>query len=217
MTDERDSQSTDSQRPHTVAQDESATEGPPGPTDEARSSEENDAQLSGEDVSAAKDSPDPEELRKEISALQDRLLRGQAELENFRRRSLREVDEIRKYQSLPVLRDLLPVVDNLERAVKSAEQMDDVTSLLEGIRMVAQQLGDTLKAHSVKVVSPGGESFDPNLHEALSQVPSDEFPPMTVIEVVETGYRLHDRVVRPARVIVSCAPAAPPPSEPEGE
>ena len=79
-------------------------------------------------------------------------------------------------------------------------------TLLDGIRMVAQQFRDILKAHSAEPIDALGKPFDPNLHEALTQIPSAEHEPMTVLQVVEMGYRLHDRVVRPARVIVSCAP-----------
>jgi molecular chaperone GrpE len=148
----------------------------------------------------------PAELQDKINQLQDQLLRAQAELENFRRRSQREMADVRKYQSLPVVRDLLPAMDNLNRAVQAAEQTGDVTNLLAGIRMVVQQLADMLKANAAQLIDAEGKSFDPNLHEALSQVPTPDHPPMTVIQVVESGYVMHDRVVRPAKVIVSCAP-----------
>jgi molecular chaperone GrpE len=84
-----------------------------------------------------------------------------------------------------------------------------VTNLLAGIRMVVQQLADTLKANAAQLIDAEGQSFDPNLHEALSQVPTPDHPPMTVIQVVESGYVMHDRVVRPAKVIVSSAPPEP--------
>jgi molecular chaperone GrpE len=148
-------------------------------------------------------------LRQEAEEAQDRALRIQAELENFRRRTHKEQDEFRKYQALPVVRDLLPGIDNLQRAVTAAEQSGDLQNLLEGIRMVMQQFNDVLKAHSATVICPQDKPFDPNLHEALSQVPSADHEPMTVIQVVENGYQIHDRVVRPAKVIVSCAPPEP--------
>ncbi|MCH2211690.1 MAG: nucleotide exchange factor GrpE [Fuerstiella sp.] len=174
----------------------------------------NEPELPEDDVPAAEASEtsepaaepvNPDDLRLQIEKLQDQLLRGQAELENFRRRSHREADEARKYQSLPMVRDLLPALDNLERAIHAAEQTGDVGTLLEGIRMVSQQLFDTLKGHAIQPITAEGEQFDPNLHAALSQVPTDEHPPMTVIQVVESGYLMHDRIVRPAKVIVSCA------------
>jgi len=152
----------------------------------------------------------PAELQAQISELQDQLLRGQAELENFRRRSQRDAGEARKYQSLALVRDMLPSLDNLQRAIQAAEQSGDVGNLLAGIRMVSQHLADTLKGHAAELIAAEGETFDPNLHEALSQVPTPDHPPMTVIQVVENGYKMHDRVVRPAKVIVSCAPPPPP-------
>lgn len=169
------------------------------------------------DAPVANPVADPAELQTKIDQLEDQLLRSQAELENFRRRSHRELSDVRKYQSLPVVRDLLPGLDNLQRAVQSAEQTGDVTTLLEGIRMVSQQLNDTLKAHAAQPINPEGQPFDPNLHEALSQVPTPDHPPMTVIQVVETGFVMHDRVVRPAKVIVSCAPPEPAPEDSSAE
>ena len=146
------------------------------------------------------------ELQAKIDELQNRMIRMQADTDNFRRRIQREQDDARKFESLRLLRDILPGLDGLNRAVSSAEQTGDMQTLLDGIRMVAQQFRDTLKAHSAEPIDALGKPFDPNLHEALTQIPSAEHEPMTVLQVVEMGYRLHDRVVRPARVIVSCAP-----------
>ena len=143
-----------------------------------------------------------------VAELQDRLLRAQAEFENFRRRCYRDQDEARKFESLRLVRDLLPGLDGLNRAVSSAELTGDFQTLLDGIRMVAQQFRDVLKGHSAEPINAQGQPFDPNLHEALTQMPSADVPPMTVLQVVEMGYRMHDRVVRPARVIVSSAPPA---------
>lgn len=147
-----------------------------------------------------------QQLEKKCADLTDRLLRSQAELENFRRRTQRDADEQRRFESLRLLRDLLPGLDGLQRAIQSAEQTGDSAALLNGIRMVATQFRDILKTHSAEPIDAVGKPFDPNQHEALTQVPSADCEPMTVLQVVETGYRLHDRVVRPARVIVSCSP-----------
>lgn len=146
------------------------------------------------------------ELQAKIDDLQNRLLRTQAEMENFRRRTYREQDDARKFESLRLVRDILPGMDGLNRAIASAEQTGDLQTLMDGIRMVANQFKEILKAHSAEPIDALGKPFDPNLHEALTQVPSADHEPMTVLQVVEMGYRLHDRVVRPARVIVSCAP-----------
>ncbi|MEO2012776.1 MAG: nucleotide exchange factor GrpE [Fuerstiella sp.] len=153
-----------------------------------------------------------QKLRTDNEELRDRVLRVQAELENFRRRTQKEAVDGMKYQSLPLIRDILPGVDNLKRAIDAVDQSGDTQNLVDGIKMVSQQLYDALKAHSAEQINPEGQSFDPNLHEALSQVPSADHEPMTICQVVEIGYRIHDRVIRPAKVIVTCAP--PEPAEP---
>jgi molecular chaperone GrpE len=146
------------------------------------------------------------ELQSKIDDLQGRMIRMQADTENYRRRIQREQDDARKFESLRLVHDLLPGLDGLNRAIGSAEQTGDMQTLLDGIKMVAQQFRDILKSHAAEPIDALGKPFDPNLHEALTQIPSAEHEPMTVLQVVEMGYRLHDRVVRPARVIVSCAP-----------
>lgn len=133
--------------------------------------------------------------------------RSVAELENVRKRMLRELDQERQYRSLSIARDFLPTVDNLQRALQAAEKSQDVTQLVQGIRMVLQQFDETLVRHSITPIPTVGEPFDPNLHEAVLQQPNAEMPPMTVLMEVEKGYKMHDRVVRPSKVIVSSAPA----------
>lgn len=160
-------------------------------------------------IAADTESPavNPTELNNQIAELQDRLLRTQADMENFRRRVYREQEETRRFESLRLVRDILPGLDGLNRAIASAEQTGDLQNLLDGIRMVANQFRDILKAHSAVPIDALGKPFDPNLHEALTQIPSADHDPMTVLQVVEMGYLLHDRVVRPARVVVSCLPS----------
>lgn len=176
------------------------------------SSENTNDQVAADAVAAAmtEDTGSPlantAELQAKIDDLQNRLLRTQAELENFRRRSYREQEDARKFESLRLVRDILPGMDGLTRAIASAEQTGELQNLLNGIRMVSNQFKDILKAHAAEPIDALGKPFDPNLHEALTQVPSADHEPMTVLQVVEMGYRLHDRVVRPARVIVSSAP-----------
>lgn len=148
-------------------------------------------------------------LQEEVAELKDRLLRSHAELENFRRRVQKEATESAKYSALPFIRDLLPGIDNLHRALDAAEQSGDTANLIEGIKMVASQFTDVLKNQKVQTIVPDGEAFDPNLHEALAQVPSVDHEPMTVMQVIESGYQIHDRVIRPAKVMVSCAPPEP--------
>lgn len=143
------------------------------------------------------------QLRTEIASLKDRELRTRAELENYRKRAARELHDGLRYANLPLLRDLLPILDNTERAIQAAEQNADSAGLLEGVRMMHQQLLDVLQRHHCKTIEALHAPFDPNLHHAILQQPSDEFPPNTVVMVTQNGYKLHDRVVRPSQVFVS--------------
>ena len=142
----------------------------------------------------------PEERLRET---EDRLLRTQAELENFRKRSQREFDDARRYREIDLLRDLLPVLDNVERALDAAAKTADVDSLVAGFRMTAQQIEKLLLIHGCKPIEAEGQPFDPTVHEAILQQPVAGTVPGTVVGVATKGYRLHDRVVRPAQVIVS--------------
>ncbi len=148
---------------------------------------------------------DLDSLKCKLQEVEDRVLRSQAELENYRKRVRRERDEERQYAGLPLLRDLLPVVDNIERAIAAAEQADQASGLLEGFRMVASLLSSILAQHHCQPIDAAGASFDPHLHEAISQQPSQEHPDGTVLHVTQIGYTLHDRVVRPSQVVVSRA------------
>jgi molecular chaperone GrpE len=144
-----------------------------------------------------------EQLRRQAAEAQDRYLRSQAELENTRKRLRREMEDERRYAELTLLSDLLPVIDNINRAVEAAEKNADAASLLSGFTMVGQQLDRVLEKHHMKAIEAEGQPFDPAVHEAILQRPSEDHPPGTVIGVGQTGYKLHDRVVRPAQVIVS--------------
>jgi molecular chaperone GrpE len=145
------------------------------------------------------------QLQAELAAANDRVLRAHAELENFRKRVYRQMDEERKYAALPLLRDLLPVVDNLDRAIGVGTS--NGPGLLEGVKMVAQQLHSALERHHCQRLAAEGAVFDPHVHEALAQHPSDKHPAGTVMAVTQVGYLLHGRVVRPAQVLVSAGPA----------
>jgi molecular chaperone GrpE len=135
----------------------------------------------------------------------ERLLRTAAELENYKRRAAKEKEETRKYGNESLLKDFLPVADNLERALEHAEQHDP-RQLLEGIRLVQKMLDSALGKHGVVGFSAVGQPFDPGQHEALMQAESDEAPG-TVVKEMARGYRLHDRLVRPAAVVVAKARA----------
>lgn len=163
----------------------------------------------GRDVAAGNAQEQLEAARAERDENKDKWLRAEAELDNVRKRLRKEMEDVLRFQALGVARDLLPGLDNLERAIVAGETAGSVDDLLQGIRMVAQQFRDVFARHGIEPIDAVGEPFDPNLHEALQQVPTAEHPPMTVIQDVETGYKLHDRVVRPSKVIVAAAPPEP--------
>lgn len=133
----------------------------------------------------------------------DRALRAQAELENYRKRARREYDEAQRYREIDLLRDILPVLDNVHRALDAAEKTTDVDALRSGFRMTAQQLEKLLDAHGCRTIETDGAPFDPTVHEAIQQQPAADVAPGTVLATASRGYRLHDRVVRPAQVVVS--------------
>ena len=144
----------------------------------------------------------------ELEAANDRVLRAQAELENFRKRTRRELDDQRRYANLPLLGDLLPVLDNLDRAVEAAEQSDSTSGLLAGVKMVSSQMLAVLLQHGCRPIEANGVAFDPNLHEAIGKEPSAESAEGIVTRITRVGYQLHDRVVRPPQVLISAGPPA---------
>jgi molecular chaperone GrpE len=127
----------------------------------------------------------------------------QAEMQNLRNRTSREIADERKYAALPVLRELLPVVDNIDRAIEAAEKAGEAENLLAGFRLVKQQLHSILSRHHCEPIAAENQSFDPHFHEAILQQPSADVPSGTVMQVTQPGYKMHERVVRPAQVIVS--------------
>ncbi len=138
-----------------------------------------------------------------------------AELDNVRKRARKDNEEARIDAQSRVLREMLPVIDNLERAVAHASQSGDGGGgLLEGIRLVLRQFHQALERSNVHPVEAKGTPFDPNQHEAVSQIVTDEAPAGSVVEVMQTGYRIGDRLLRPALVVVAKAP--PEPAEPAG-
>jgi molecular chaperone GrpE len=138
----------------------------------------------------------------------DRWLRERADLENLKKRTARERQEAVRYGNESLVRDLLPVVDNLERAIAAAAGGGNGKPLVEGLQLVHKSLVETLQRHGVERVSAAGERFDPALHEAVAYVESDA-EPQRVIEEHQAGYRLNDRLLRPAMVTVSKGKTAP--------
>ncbi len=146
-------------------------------------------------------------MTQERDANFDKFLRAQAELETARRRWRQEMDDLRKYQSLPIVKDLLPSLDNLRRAVDAAKSGTSVEALKTGVEMVLKQIDDVLERHAARPIAAVGRPFDPNLHEAITQIPTADQPPMHVVLEAERGYQMHDRIVRPSKVGVAVAPA----------
>lgn len=145
--------------------------------------------------------------RREAAANHDRYLRSVADLENFRRRTVREKDELRQFAASRVLEDLLPVMDNLGLGLAAAKQPGaDLSKLTGGIEMVLSQLKSALANHGLKEITPVGQPFDANLHESISAQPSSEIPEGNVVTVVRSGYSLNGRLLRPASVVVSSGP-----------
>ncbi len=139
----------------------------------------------------------------DAAELQDRLLRLQAELENFRKRARREYDDAQRYREIDLLRDLLPVLDTVQRAIDAAEKTDDVESLRAGFRMTAQQIEKLLTSHGCHTIPTEDQPFDPTVHDAIQQMAVPGKAAGTVVGTVSRGFTLHDRVVRPAQVIVA--------------
>jgi len=142
--------------------------------------------------------------KKEVADSHDRYLRAVADLENFRRRTVREKEELRLYAASRLLEDLLPALDNLGLGLAAARQPKaDLKGLANGVELVQQQLKGALAAHGLKEINPLGQPFDPHQHEALSHQASADVKPEHVMTVVRTGYTLNGRLLRPASVIVS--------------
>jgi molecular chaperone GrpE len=177
-----------------------------------------DAQLEG---ATADGSPTPSEaetidfamggsersLEADLAAERDRNLRLRAELENVRSRSSREISENARYAALSLVRDLLPALDNIDRALEAADKSGESGALVEGFRLVRQQISSILAQHNFREIPAQGELFDPQFHAAILQHPSNDVPANHVIMVTQPGYQVYDRVVRPSQVIVSSGPA----------
>jgi molecular chaperone GrpE len=152
-------------------------------------------------------SPDEvETLRRELQDKQDRLLRALAETDNVRRRAQRDREDYVKYASESLLRDLVPVLDNFDRALTAARAASAATSVVEGVELIQRELLRVLERAGVSRYSAVGQRFDPARHEAIARVVSGEAAPDTVVHETAPGYLLHGRVLRPAMVAVAAAP-----------
>jgi molecular chaperone GrpE len=145
--------------------------------------------------------------KQEAAVSYDRYTRAVADLENFRKRSLREKEELRLYALSGLLEDVIPILDNLGLGLAAAKKQTDVKSIVDGVSLTMEQFKTTLARHGLKEVNPAGQRFDPNFHECISHQPSSEVEEENVIQVVRLGYTLNGRLLRPASVIVSSGPA----------
>ncbi len=198
--------------------DEDATRPKPGATDAAGGDGVDRA--SAGDAAKLEAAQEAIQLRAELAELKDRWMRTQADLENFKRRAAREKQDALRFGSEHLLKDLLPVIDNLHRALahakggrpdeRSGREAEpgsrEADPILTGVELVLRGFDEVLERHGVKVVPARGTPFDPNRHEAISHVES-EHPPNTVIDEHQRGYVLHDRLLRPALVTVGKGPA----------
>ena len=148
--------------------------------------------------------------KQEAAANYDRFMRAVADLENFRKRTLREKEELRQFATTAVMHDLIAVLDNLSLGLVAARQQSDVKGVVDGMGLVLEQFKGTLARHGLKEVDPAGQDFDPHQHECIAHQPSEAVPAEKVLQVVRAGYLLNGRLLRPASVIVSSGPAPAP-------
>lgn len=164
-----------------------------------------------EEPSAAEEVPEAEaglaKMQEELDSARDQALRTQAEMQNLRKRVERDVENAHKYGVEKLVGELLPVVDNLERAIAAIDSdAGDHSAITEGVQLTLKSFLDVLSRFKLEAIDPHGEPFNPELHQAMSMVPNPDVEPNTVIEVFQKGYTLHGRLVRPAMVVVAKAP-----------
>jgi molecular chaperone GrpE len=147
-----------------------------------------------------------EDLKRQVADKQDRLLRALAEVDNVKRRTQREREDYVRYANEGLVRDLLPIVDNFDRALEAARATQEAAKVVEGVSLIQRELLKVLERVGVTRYSAVGERFDPNRHEATGRVVSTNQPPDTVVAELGAGYMLNGRVLRPAQVLVAAAP-----------
>jgi molecular chaperone GrpE len=189
------------------------TEPETAPATEAEEALESGAAAEVEPEAAEPEVPGPEVdpvavLEAEAASLKDQLLRALAETENLRRRSQRERQDAVKYAAAPLIKDLVGVADNLRRA------MDSLKTLMAGLELTEKELDAVFERHHIVKIEPLGERLDPHNHEAMFEIPDPEAMSGTVLQVLQVGYRLHDRLLRPAQVGVARGRPAPAPETP---
>ena len=188
-----------------------------GEPENGRESEKPDAQPKAPPQPQAAEDPLAAKTR-ECEELLERLKRATADYLNYQKRMDRRLEEVKRFAVRDLLLDILPVIDNFERALTHAEEQPDFASLLEGVRLVHEQLLTALRKHGVERIEARGKPFDPEHHEAVAQLPSEEHPEGHVAGEMQAGYRLHDQTLRPSQVAVSSGMAEESPApEDKGE
>jgi molecular chaperone GrpE len=175
------------------------------PIDDEDPQADEDQTLEGDPTSSAqRDGNELEKVRSERDMLYEKLARAQADFQNSRKRLESESDQRLQYANASLIKSLLPVIDNFERALSQDPAKADPSTILKGMQIVHDQWLNVLRQQLVEEIAPEpGEPFDPNLHEALMQQPTDKYPPGSVVQLLQKGYTLHDRTLRPAQVAVS--------------
>ena len=165
-----------------------------------------EAELLDEIESSEEQQPVSEQLLEQVASAKDQVLRVQAEMQNVRRRAERDVENARKYALDKFTADLLPVVDNLERALATIDSSDEAQKgVSEGLELTLKSFMEVLARHKIEAIDPAGQPFDADLHQAVSMVPNPDLEANTVMDVFQKGYTLNGRLVRPAMVVVSQA------------
>ena len=145
-----------------------------------------------------------ESAEKELQETHDRLLRASAEFENYKKRSARDMTDFRKFANETLIKEMLPVIDNLERALESVSQdQPESKSVAEGVRMTLAEILKIFEKYQVKQIESLGETFDPGFHQAVMQQENDSQPDKTILQELQKGYLMHDKLIRPAMVVVS--------------
>lgn len=178
-------------------------------TEEPRPDESSGAPTAaaGADVAATEQADPLAACRREVEQLRDKNLRLMAEARNLQQRAMREKQEALKFAESEFARELLVVLDDFERTIESAKSAQEPKTVAEGVQIVYDHFMKVLRSRSIEPIEAVGQSFDPTYHEALLQQPSDTVPSGVVLQDIARGYRMHDRVLRPSRVIVSSGPA----------
>lgn len=187
-----------STEPENQSENQNESQAPESGTNETLESSTDTSENSGEAT--------VENLQAQLADAEKRVLLAHADLENFRRRNRREMQDQVRYASLALMTEILESVDNLQRAIESYETEPNGDGLAEGVKLVSQQIAACLENHGCKKIDAVGQPFDPNLHQAIQMQPSSEYAANLVAADLRPGFQLHDRVIRPSQVFVSTGP-----------